>query len=63
MTSRGLERTWIRTASYGRFRGEWVKELSILLGVNIIEVLQHLNIFIYRNIRLARAFRFEIEDA
>ena len=26
MTPRGLERTWIRTGGYGRFRGEWVKE-------------------------------------
>ena len=24
MTSRGLERTWICTGGYGRFRGEWV---------------------------------------
>ena len=26
MTSRGLERTWIRTGGYGRLRGEWVKQ-------------------------------------
>ena len=25
MTSRRVERTWIRTGGYGRFRGEWVK--------------------------------------
>ena len=25
MMSRGLERTWIRTGGYRRFRGEWVK--------------------------------------
>ena len=25
MTSQRVERTWIRTGSYGRFRGEWVK--------------------------------------
>ena len=24
MTSQRVERTWIRTGSYGRFRGEWV---------------------------------------
>ena len=26
MTSRGVERTWISTSGYERFRGEWVKE-------------------------------------
>ena len=26
MTSRGVERTWIHTGGYGRFRGEWVKD-------------------------------------
>ena len=31
MTSRGLERTWIRTGSYERFRGEWVK-ISLIVG-------------------------------
>ena len=25
MTSQRIERTWIRTGGYGRFRGEWVK--------------------------------------
>ena len=30
MTSRGVERTWIRTGGYGRFRGEWVKTLNKL---------------------------------
>ena len=25
MTSQRVEKTWIRTGSYGRFRGEWVK--------------------------------------
>ena len=25
MTSQRVERTWIRTGGYGRFRGEWVK--------------------------------------
>ena len=29
MTSRGLERTWIRTGGYGRFRGEWVKSSNV----------------------------------
>ena len=27
MTSQRVERTWICTGGYGRFRGEWVKEL------------------------------------
>ena len=26
MTSQRVERTWIRTGGYGRFRGEWVKQ-------------------------------------
>ena len=26
MTSQWVERTWIRTGGYRRFRGEWVKE-------------------------------------
>ena len=30
MTSRGLERAWIRTGGYGRFRGEWVKLASYI---------------------------------
>ena len=25
MTSQRVEKTWIRTGGYGRFRGEWVK--------------------------------------
>ena len=25
MTSQRVERTWIRTGGYGRFRGEWVR--------------------------------------
>ena len=28
MTSQWVERTWIRTGGYGRFRGEWVKTVS-----------------------------------
>ena len=28
MTSQRVERTWIRTGGYGRFRGEWVKILK-----------------------------------
>ena len=32
MTSQRVERTWIRTGGYGRFRGEWVKHVSFLLG-------------------------------
>ena len=30
MTSQRLERTWIRTGGYRRFRGEWVKRTSLL---------------------------------
>ena len=29
MTSQRVERTWIRTGGYGRFRGEWVKILDM----------------------------------
>ena len=28
MTSQRVERTWIRTGGYGRFRGEWVNGLN-----------------------------------
>ena len=28
MTSQRVEWTWIRTGGYGRFRGEWVNDLS-----------------------------------
>ena len=31
MTSQRVERTWIRTGGYGRFRGEWVKHEQIAL--------------------------------
>ena len=27
MTSQRVERTWIRTGGYGRFRGEWVNDI------------------------------------
>ena len=37
MTSQRVERTWIRTGGYGRFRGEWVKlskrEISRLYSI------------------------------
>ena len=29
MTSQWVERTWIRTGGYGRFRGEWVNKLHL----------------------------------
>ena len=29
MTSQGVERTWIRTGGYGRFRGEWVNFVHV----------------------------------
>ena len=28
MTSQRVERTWIRTRGYGRFRGEWVNVIN-----------------------------------
>ena len=31
MTSKRVERTWIRTGGYGRFRGEWVKDVSFII--------------------------------
>ena len=31
MTSQRVERTWIRTGGYGRFRGEWVNNLRTIL--------------------------------
>ena len=31
MTSQRVERTWIRTGGYGRFRGEWVKTESWMI--------------------------------
>ena len=34
MTSQRVERTWIRTGGYGRFRGEWVKfYFPLCLGI------------------------------
>ena len=32
MTSQRVERTWISTDGYGRFRGEWVNTNCILQG-------------------------------
>ena len=37
MTSRRVERTWIRTGGYGRFRGDWVNEV-IFQTLNVLEV-------------------------
>ena len=34
MTSQRVERTWIRTGGYGRFRGEWVKGESKLVPLS-----------------------------
>ena len=34
MTSQRVERTWIRTGGYGRFRGEWVKLFIIMKNIN-----------------------------
>ena len=39
MTSQRVERTWIRTDSYGRFRGEWVK-LRINMKISARKVLR-----------------------
>ena len=30
MTSRAVEKTWIRTGGYRRLRGEWVKDLNLI---------------------------------
>ena len=30
MTSQWVERTWIGTGGYGRFRGDWVNKLQIV---------------------------------
>ena len=48
MTSQRVERTWIRTGGYGRFRGEWVKVVysyysseivtPIFLSENLLEL-------------------------
>ena len=44
MTSQRVERTWIRTGSYGRFRGEWVKIVKkITLKCKNIEVINNNN--------------------
>ena len=47
MTSQRVERTWIRTGDYGRFRGEWVKNFWIIyfkylngVPVNYLDILQ-----------------------
>ena len=34
MTSQRVERTWIHTGGYGRFRGEWVKFSVVTLPLN-----------------------------
>ena len=57
MTSQRVERTWIRTGGYGRFRGEWVNKRILKHGgdkhypllkflVNLVEV--RLFLFLYR---------------
>ena len=35
MTSQRVERTWIRTGGYGRFRGEWVNIYRVSLHLNV----------------------------
>ena len=36
--SRGVKRTWIRTGSYGWFRGEWVKSCLVKHGLNLFSL-------------------------
>ena len=33
MMSQRIERTWIRTGSYRRFRGEWVNLVDKIVGI------------------------------
>ena len=35
MTSQWVERTWIRTGGYGRFRGEWVNRHCIIFNLTL----------------------------
>ena len=36
-----VERTWIRTGGYGRFRGEWVNPLNPTIHVQILQTDVH----------------------
>ena len=42
MTSQRVERTWIRTGGYGRFRCEWVKEKNFIERLDSIKKLFHI---------------------
>ena len=46
MTSQRVERNWIRTGGYGRFRGEWVNVPN--LHVNSSEQTIEDKLFVYR---------------
>ena len=46
MTSQWVERTWIRTGGYGRFRGEWVKVSRVIdSSDNSILILRYVYFF------------------
>ena len=51
MTSQWVERTWIRTGGYGRFRGEWVKVLSgyFYVSLNLTGILSFPNLAEFRD--------------
>ena len=36
-----VERTWIRTGGYGRFRGEWINSLNPTIHVQILQTDVH----------------------
>ena len=47
MTSQRVERTWIRTGGYGRFRGEWVNvNLKIVKSAQFKRVLTNVAAFL-----------------
>ena len=50
MTSQRVERTWICTGGYGRFRGEWVNDDTILLRYFYLDLYYHF----YNNCTISR---------
>ena len=50
MTSQRVERTWICTGGYGRFRGEWVNDDTILLSYFYQDLYYHF----YNNCTISR---------
>ena len=45
MTSQRVERTWIRTGGYGRFRGEWV---NITFLIDLVTASKDQTVGVYR---------------